>query len=69
MSLCLDMGSGLIMLIGYDSAFIGGTLALHSFKRDFGLLDKDKTVTAALSAHIVSTCECFRTPFRPSLSY
>jgi hypothetical protein len=46
----------LILYLGYDSAFIGGTLALTSFKRDFGLLDNSSQTIAALSAHIVSTC-------------
>ncbi|KAF2645786.1 general substrate transporter [Massarina eburnea CBS 473.64] len=42
-------------MYGYDSAFIGGTLALPSFKRRFGL---DKVSTAELtnlSSNIVST--------------
>ncbi|KAH8922325.1 quinate permease-like protein [Atractiella rhizophila] len=39
-------------LYGYDSAFIGGTLALASFKEEFGINAKN---SAKLSANIVST--------------
>ena len=49
------------VMIGYDSAFIGGTIALSSFQSEFGL---DKMSTADvnfLSANIVSTYQagCF----------
>ncbi|GAA5852713.1 hypothetical protein JCM8547_002598 [Rhodosporidiobolus lusitaniae] len=40
------------MLYGYDSAFIGGTLALSSFREEFGINTDN---AAALSANIVST--------------
>ncbi|CEH17295.1 quinate permease [Ceraceosorus bombacis] len=36
-------------MIGYDSAFVGGTLALPAFLREFGTLDKDT------SSNLVST--------------
>jgi MFS family permease len=39
-------------MFGYDSAFIGGTLSLPSFKHSYGLTDADKT---SLSSNIVST--------------
>ncbi|KAI0552349.1 general substrate transporter [Xylaria curta] len=42
-------------MYGYDSAFIGGTLSLPSFKRAFGLVDKSKIELASLSSNIVST--------------
>ncbi len=42
------------MMIGYDSAFIGGTLALGSFKDEFGFDDLSKTQVNLLSANIVS---------------
>lgn len=42
------------MMIGYDSAFIGGTLALDSFKAEFGLTHLTKTAVAFKSANIVS---------------
>ena len=42
-------------MYGYDSAFIGGTLGLPSFKRAFGLEDSSKEELANLSSHIVST--------------
>lgn len=39
---------------GYDSAFIGGTLALDSFKKEFNFGTKTKAQVALLSANIVS---------------
>jgi len=42
------------MMIGYDSAFIGGTLALTSFKDEFHFDDMSKTAVALTSANIVS---------------
>lgn len=42
-------------MYGYDSAFIGGTLNLPSFRRTFGLEDASKTERANLSSNIVST--------------
>lgn len=45
-------------MFGYDSAFIGGTLALPSFQKSFGL---DTGAATALKANIVSTFQagCF----------
>lgn len=47
--------------IGYDSAFIGGTIALPSFRREFGLDKMAQTEVNFLSANIVSTYQagCF----------
>ncbi|KAI0467253.1 general substrate transporter [Xylaria cf. heliscus] len=42
-------------MYGYDSAFIGGTLNLPSFKRAFNLVDKSSIELASLSSNIVST--------------
>ncbi|EXJ95027.1 hypothetical protein A1O1_00145 [Capronia coronata CBS 617.96] len=42
------------MMIGYDSAFIGGTLALTSFRDEFGFGDMSKSQVNLLSANIVS---------------
>ena len=52
------MGSA---MFGYDSAFIGGTLALPSFKSRFGLDVAGSQELAALRANIVSTFQagCF----------
>ena len=52
------MGSS---MFGYDSAFIGGTMALPSFQARFGLADAEKTALASLRANIVSTFQagCF----------
>lgn len=41
-------------MIGYDSAFIGGTLALQSFKDEFNWQQYDKNQAALVSANIVS---------------
>ena len=46
-------GSAAIM-IGYDSAFIGGTLALKSFRHEFGFDTMAKTQVSFLTANIVS---------------
>jgi sugar porter (SP) family MFS transporter len=46
-------GSAAIM-IGYDSAFIGGTLALSSFRDEFGFENMSKSDVSFLSANIVS---------------
>ncbi len=52
------MGSA---MFGYDSAFIGGTLTLPSFKSKFGIEDSSGNTAASLSANIVSTFQagCF----------
>ena len=52
--LCVITAALAAVMIGYDSAFIGGTLALHSFHAEFGL---DKLSTSdydLISANIVS---------------
>jgi hypothetical protein len=46
-------GSAAIM-IGYDSAFIGGTLALTSFRDEFGFEKLSTSAVNLLSANIVS---------------
>ncbi|KAH7010145.1 MFS quinate transporter QutD [Ilyonectria destructans] len=48
-------------MFGYDSAFIGGTMALPSFQSAWGLADASDASHTALSAHIVSTFQagCF----------
>lgn len=46
-------GSAAIM-IGYDSAFIGGTLALPSFRQEFGFTELSQPQVSFLSANIVS---------------
>jgi MFS family permease len=42
------------VMIGYDSAFIGGTLALQSFRDEFGFENMEKSEVSLLSANIVS---------------
>lgn len=52
------------MMIGYDSAFIGGTLALPSFTDEFGFEDLSKSKVNLLKANIVS---CYQAgELRPS---
>ena len=41
-------------MIGYDSAFIGTTLALSSFREEFGFSTMSKTAVNLVSANIVS---------------
>lgn len=41
--------------MGYDTAVIGGTMALDSFKRDFGLNNVPKTQRDTIQGNIVST--------------
>ncbi|XP_014550165.1 hypothetical protein COCVIDRAFT_43213 [Bipolaris victoriae FI3] len=52
------MGSA---MFGYDSAFIGGTMSLPSFKNRFHLSSTNQAELAALKANIVSTFQagCF----------
>ncbi|KAJ9427781.1 hypothetical protein FOXG_04622 [Fusarium oxysporum f. sp. lycopersici 4287] len=58
LAVCASMGSA---MFGYDSAFIGGTMALPSFQSRFGLSDVSGTTLASLKANIVSTFQagCF----------
>ncbi|OGM39857.1 putative sugar transporter [Aspergillus bombycis] len=48
-------------LFGYDMAFIGTLIELHSFKKDFGLEHASKSVEDAFAANIVSLLQagCF----------
>ena len=48
-------------MFGYDSAFIGGSITLPSFKKEFGLDGSTGDALAALQANIVSTFQggCF----------
>jgi hypothetical protein len=43
-------------MIGYDSAFIGTSISLASFKSEFGLTHKTSSQFAFISSNIVSTC-------------
>ncbi|KAK7961808.1 uncharacterized protein PG986_002633 [Apiospora aurea] len=51
---CAAIASFASCTIGYDSAFIGGTLALPSFKNEFNFASMDKDSKALLQANIVS---------------
>lgn len=42
-------------MYGYDSAFIGGTIALPSFQTAFGLANRPASEVTALTSNIVST--------------
>ncbi|KAK6357346.1 hypothetical protein TWF718_001659 [Orbilia javanica] len=52
MAIIVSMGS---LAMGYDSAVIGGTMALDSFKRDFGLNNGSQHWRDTLQGNIVST--------------
>jgi hypothetical protein len=43
------------LAMGYDTAVIGGTMALDSFRRDFALDQVDSTVRDTIQGNIVST--------------
>lgn len=45
----------LTSVVGYDTSVIGGTMALDSFKRDFGLSDVSSHARDTLQGNIVST--------------
>jgi MFS family permease len=47
--------------VGYDTSVIGGTMALDSFREDFGLVDVSGTARDTLQGNIVSTFQagCF----------
>jgi len=49
------------LAMGYDTAVIGGTMALDSFRRDFALDQVDSTVRDTIQGNIVSTFQagCF----------
>lgn len=42
-------------IVGYDTAVIGGTMALTSFIRDFGMNDIAKSNRDTIQGNIVST--------------
>ncbi|KAJ6259828.1 Quinate permease [Drechslerella dactyloides] len=52
MAIIMSMGS---LAMGYDTAVIGGTMALDSFKRDFGLNGVSQHQRDTLQGNIVST--------------
>ncbi|KAK0390543.1 hypothetical protein NLU13_0047 [Sarocladium strictum] len=49
------------LAMGYDTAVIGGTMALDSFRRDFGLDDMEVSTRDTIQGNIVSTFQagCF----------
>jgi len=59
--LCSLIAAFAAIMIGYDSAFIGGTIALSSFKNEFGLTTKTTAQYNLISANIVSSYQagCF----------
>ncbi|POY72808.1 hypothetical protein BMF94_4217 [Rhodotorula taiwanensis] len=58
---CAVVAASAAIMIGYDSAFIGTSMALGSFKKEFGLTTKTAKEFAGISANIVSTYQggCF----------
>lgn len=57
-ALVASMGA---FIFGYDLAFIGTTITLEPFKRDFGLLNASEATSDGFSANIVSLLQagCF----------
>lgn len=57
-ALVASMGA---FIFGYDLAFIGTTITLKPFKKDFGLLDASQSTSDLFSANIVSLLQagCF----------
>jgi len=51
---CAAVAAFCAVMIGYDSAFIGGTLALNSFKDEFNWAQYDQSEKDLISANIVS---------------
>ncbi|CAG8949563.1 hypothetical protein HYFRA_00007796 [Hymenoscyphus fraxineus] len=51
---CAAVASFCAVMIGYDSAFIGGTLALSSFKNEFNWSQYSKTEANLITENIVS---------------
>lgn len=51
---CASIASFAACMIGYDSAFIGGTIALDAFREDFNLVNISDSARALISANIVS---------------
>lgn len=45
----------LIRVVGYDTAVIGGTMALDSFRRDFGTINIPQNQRDTIQGNIVST--------------
>jgi hypothetical protein len=57
---CAAMAGSAAIMIGYDSAFIGTTLALPSFKHEFHFGELSTSAVNLLNANIVS---CYRKLF------
>jgi Sugar (and other) transporter len=53
--MCSVVAACAAIMIGYDSAFIGGTIVLPSFEKEFGLNKKSAADLNFISANIVST--------------
>jgi MFS family permease len=53
--MCSAVAACAAIMIGYDSAFIGGTIVLPSFEKEFGLNTKSAADLNFISANIVST--------------
>lgn len=49
------MTDSIFLPVGYDTAVIGGTMALESFIRDFDMSETDSDARNAVQANIVST--------------
>lgn len=50
-----------VNIVGYDTAVIGGTMALDSFRRDFGTINIPQSQRDTIQGNIVSTFQVFTT--------
>lgn len=57
------------LAMGYDTAVIGGTMALDSFRRDFQLDSVEKTVRDTIQGNIVSTFQVSDHSMRYAYAY
>jgi hypothetical protein len=48
--------------VGYDTAVIGGTMALDSFRRDFGTINIPQSQRDTIQGNIVSTFQVYTNP-------
>ncbi len=62
---CAIVAAAAAIMIGYDSAFIGTSIALASFKKEFGLDTMTSTQFANESANIVGLPPRPPPPFAP----
>jgi len=55
--------------VGYDTAVIGGTMALDSFRRDFGTINIPQSQRDTIQGNIVSTFQVRTVPLHASYTH